>query len=287
MESVDILIEHGTLLTLNAQRHILTDGAVAIAKDRIVAVGKTADLKAKYRGKKTIDASLRLVMPGLVDGHAHLGEIARGLIPDTLRTSDWLKFWCYPYMAAITEEDEYWYSKCLMAEMIRSGTTCFVEPGCMWLSSTVKAIEEVGMRATTGSWVWDHAGPDGHKCPEYFKKMKLKQCLDLTESNIKAFDGMAEGRIKCFATIEGVGTCSDDLMLGAKELADRYNTFTLMHKASSREEVASELKATGHRPVEHMYRIGSLGPNVFLNHMTAVEAFEVDMLAETDNATIS
>ena len=71
-------------------------------------------------------------------------------------------------------------------------------------------------------------------------------------------------------------------MLGAKELADRYNTFTLMHKASSREEVASELKATGHRPVEHMYRIGSLGPNVFLNHMTAVEAFEVDMLAETD-----
>ena len=64
MESVDILIEHGTLLTLNAQRHIVTDGAVAIRKDRIVAVGKTADLKTKYRGEKTIDASLRLVMPG-------------------------------------------------------------------------------------------------------------------------------------------------------------------------------------------------------------------------------
>ncbi len=282
MEIVDILIEHGTLLTLNKERHILTDGAIAIRKDRIVEVGKTAALQKKYKGKKTIDASLRLVMPGLVDGHAHLGEIARGLIPDTLRTSDWLKFWCYPYMAAITEEDEYWYSKCLMAEMIRSGTTCFVEPGCMWLSSTVKAIAETGMRATTGSWVWDHAGPDGHKCPEYFKKMTLKQCLELTESNIKSFDGMAEGRIKCFATIEGVGTCSDDLMLGAKELADRYNTFTLMHKASSREEVASELKATGHRSVEHMYRIGALGHNVFLNHMTAVESFEVDMLAETD-----
>src|SRR6266550_1044636 len=100
IEDVDILIEHGTLLTLNGGRQIITDG------------------------------SLRLVMPGLVDGHAHLGEIARGLIPDTLRTSDWLKFWCYPYMAAITEEDEYWYSKCLMAEMMRSGTTCFVEPGC-------------------------------------------------------------------------------------------------------------------------------------------------------------
>jgi 5-methylthioadenosine/S-adenosylhomocysteine deaminase len=282
METVDILIEHGTLLTLNAQRQIITDGAVAIRGDRIAAVGKTADLRSRFKGRKVIDASRRMVMPGLVDGHAHLGEIARGLIPDTLKTSDWLKFWCYPYMAAITEEDEYWYAKCLMAEMIRSGTTCFVEPGCMWLATTIKAIEEAGMRATTGSWVWDHAGPDGHKCPEYFKKMTLREGLDLTESNIKAFNGMAQGRIKCFATIEGVGTCSDDLMLGAKELADKYGTFTLMHKASSREEVASEIKATGHRPVEHMYRIGSLGPNVYLNHMTAVELFEVDMLAETD-----
>src|ERR1700752_183643 len=155
---VDILIEHGTLLTLNADRHIVTDGAVAIRGDRIAAVGKTADLRAKFKGRKTIDASLRIVMPGIVDGHAHLGEIARGLIPDTLRTSDWLKFWCYPYMAAITEEDEYWYSKCLMAEMIRSGTTCFVEPGCMWLESTIKAIEENGMRAPTRNQGLAHAG---------------------------------------------------------------------------------------------------------------------------------
>jgi cytosine/adenosine deaminase-related metal-dependent hydrolase len=114
-EVVDILIEHGTLLTLNEDRHIITDGAIAIRADRIVAVGKTAEMSKKFKGKKTVDASMRLVMPGLVDGHAHLGEIARGLIPDTLKTSDWLKFWCYPYMAAITEEDEYWYAKCLMA----------------------------------------------------------------------------------------------------------------------------------------------------------------------------
>ena len=105
IETVDILIEHGTLLTLNAQRQIITDGAVAIRADRIAAVGKTADLTSRFKGRKVIDASMRIVMPGLVDGHAHLGEIERGLIPDTLKTSDWLKFWCYPYMAAITEED--------------------------------------------------------------------------------------------------------------------------------------------------------------------------------------
>src|SRR5260370_27430780 len=281
MEKVDILIERGTLLTLNRDRQIITDGAIAVRKDRIVAVGKSANLRERFKASKTLDASMRLVMPGLVDGHAHLGEIARGLIPDTLRTSDLLQFWLYPYLAAITGEDEYWYSKCLMAEMIRSGTTCFVEPGCMWLDTTIKAIEETGMRATTGSWVWDHGGPHGHKCPDYFKKMTLQECLDLTEKNIKAYDCLPDRRIKCFATIEGVGTCSDELMLGAKALADKHGTFTLMNKAGSGEEVASELKATGHRPVDTRYRIGALGPNVYLHHMTPCEAFEDQMLRET------
>jgi cytosine/adenosine deaminase-related metal-dependent hydrolase len=55
-----------------------------------------------------------------------------------------------------------------------------------------------------------------------------------------------------------------------------------MHKASSREEAATELRVTGHRPVEHMYRIGALGANVYLNHMTAVDDYEIPFLAETD-----
>ena len=281
-QTADILIEHAIVLTMDATRRILTDGAVAILGDRIVAVGKTAEIKKVWAGRKVIDGSNRLVMPGLVDGHAHLNEIARGLIPDNLKTSDWLKDWCYPYLAATKPEDEYWYSQCLMAEMIRSGTTCFAEPGCSYLPSVVKSIENSGMRASTGSWVWDHGGPDGQKCPEYFLKMNLKECLDLTENNIKSFNGAANGRIKIFATIEGVGTCSDELMQGTKEIADKYKTSTLMHKASSREEAAAEMRATGHRPVEHMYKIGVLGPNVYLNHMTAVDPYEVDYLAETD-----
>jgi cytosine/adenosine deaminase-related metal-dependent hydrolase len=166
--------------------------------------------------------------------------------------------------------------------MIRSGTTLVVEPGVKFLPTTLQAIGESGLRATTGSWVWDHGGPDGHKCPPFFLKMSLEECLRLTESNIRQYQGAYEGRVKIFATLEGVGTCSDALMKGAKAIADEYDTFTLMHKASSREEVESEVKATGHRPVEHMYRLGVLGPNVYLNHMTAVELFEVDLLAETD-----
>jgi len=73
MEKVDILIERGTLLTLNQDRQIITDGAIAVRKDRIVAVGKSANLRERFKASKTLDASMRLVMPGLVDGRAHLG----------------------------------------------------------------------------------------------------------------------------------------------------------------------------------------------------------------------
>ena len=64
-EPVDVLIRNGTILTVDGERRILTDGAVAVRGDRIVAVGKTADLDAAYTADKTIDASQKLVMPGL------------------------------------------------------------------------------------------------------------------------------------------------------------------------------------------------------------------------------
>ena len=111
--------------------------------------------------------------------------------------------------------------------------------------------------------------------------MTLKECVELTESNIKTFNGTANGRIKIFATIEGVGTSLDELMLGAKALADR----SAPSRSCTRPVRGKKSPTSCGSPVtavEHMYRIGSLGPNVYLNHMTAVEAYEVDMLAETD-----
>jgi cytosine/adenosine deaminase-related metal-dependent hydrolase len=70
--------------------------------------------------------------------------------------------------------------------------------------------------------------------------------------------------------------------LGTKALAEKYGTLAPQHKASSKEEVAVELAAFGHRPLEHMYRIGALGPQVLLAHMVCLNDDEVRMVAETD-----
>jgi 5-methylthioadenosine/S-adenosylhomocysteine deaminase len=73
-EEIDILIQHGCVITVDESRRVLDDGAVAIKDDRIVAVGQTAALAPQYRAKRVIDARRKAVMPGLIDSHAHAGH---------------------------------------------------------------------------------------------------------------------------------------------------------------------------------------------------------------------
>ena len=74
MEKVDILIKHGTLVTMNTLREIIEDGAVAIKDDCIVAVGKSDEIEVQYEAEKVIDANGKIVMPGLVDAHLHVTQ---------------------------------------------------------------------------------------------------------------------------------------------------------------------------------------------------------------------
>lgn len=276
---IDLLIHDGTVLTLDGERRIIEGGAIAVRGDRIVAVGKTADLRARFRAKATIDATDKLVMPGFVNGHSHLIEPARGLIPDTLGTREWLKEWAYPYMSCLTEEDEYYHALNLIAEMVKTGTTCFVDPGCQYLGTTIKAIEESGIRCVTGNWTWDQSGPDAQKCWPALARMGAAEAVARLEDSIRQYHGAANGRVRIFATLEGGGTCSDDLLVRASELAAKSGTMMLMHAASSREEVQITLDRTGRRPIQHLDALGVLAPHLYLNHVIVIDDSEVDLLA--------
>lgn len=279
---VDLLIHDGTVLTLDAERRIIEGGAVAVQGDRIVGVGKTADIQGRSRAKTTINATGKLVMPGFINGHSHLIEPARGLIPDTLGTREWLKQWAYPYMSCLTAEDEYYHALNLIAEMVKTGTTCFVDPGCQYLGTTIKAIVESGVRCVTGNWTWDQSGPDAQKCWPALAKMGAAEAIARLEDSIQQYHGAANGRIRVFATLEGGGTCSDDLLGRASELAAKYGTMMLMHVASSREEVQITLSRTGRRPIQHLEALGVLSPHLYLNHVIVIDDSEVELLAQHD-----
>lgn len=280
-QPVDLLITRAFVITMNDERTMYRDGAVAVKGDQIVAVGTRAEIEAAYTADRVINAEGNVVMPGLINGHRHMLSTPRGSLIEGRNTLQNLKEYVYPAFAALDPEDNYWNTLANCAEMIRNGTTTFQEPGCTHLDAVVRAVDEIGIRCSTGHWAWDQLGPNSAQCPSYFHRMSTQECLDLLRESYHQVHGAAGGRIRGAITLEGVGTCSDELNVGARQLAAELGTITVQHKATSVQEVRSELNAFGQRPVEHMYAIGALGPEVVLNHMTALEDFEVDLVAET------
>jgi 5-methylthioadenosine/S-adenosylhomocysteine deaminase len=277
---VDLLLAGGWVITVDTERRIYRDGAVAIDGDKIVAVGPTSELRDRYRPARTIDLTDKVVTPGLINCHRHLLCTAKGAQPDGNITLKNLSDFVYPSFAALTESDMQIYTRHYVAEMIRFGTTTFEEPGCTHLDATLEALEESGIRCRVGPWTWDHTGFAADSLPDWLRTTTDEAIARLVEGlatvrarkNVKIMDAV---------TIEGVGTCSDELYKAAAELAASEDSLCVYHKATSQREVERELELYGHRPVEHMYHVGGMNEYVLMNHVTSLEEFEVELIAET------
>ena len=95
-EKADLLVVHGTVVTMDGHRRIIEDGAVVVRGDSIVAIGKSAEIESEYEASKIIDAHGGIIMPGLINGHAHAAmSLFRG-IADDLSLDEWLKKYIFP-----------------------------------------------------------------------------------------------------------------------------------------------------------------------------------------------
>ncbi|HEX9359064.1 MAG TPA: amidohydrolase family protein [Streptosporangiaceae bacterium] len=278
--TVDTLVAGGWLLTMNPQRQMYRAGAVAIDAGVIVEVGQRADLLSRYAPARLIDAPDGVITPGLVNGHRHLLCCAKGAMPEGGQTLDVLRRFIYPSFAALTEQDMYAHAQHAAAEMIRFGTTLFEEPGCNHLDAVLEALATSGIRARTGPWTWDQAGPAGAADLPDWLRMDARAALRRLADGIEQVRKFGHPRIRDAVTIEGVGTCSDELNRGAAELARDAESLFVLHKSTSEREVELELATFGHRPVEHLHKIGALNERTLLNHMTSLDDRDVRYVAD-------
>lgn len=285
------LIEHLQFaLTVDGNNTVLRDAAILIENERIGDIGTTEQVLARL-GDTTVDRRIDGrrygVIPGLVDTHVHLSEtLSRAVFPDVLATRAWVFHWAKPFYAHVGESDERVSVALGVTEMIRSGTTCFLDMGAQNDAGlTARAAGAAGIRGVVGRHAadrrpeqaphgWSEEMMDHHFFPDH------RVALEALEEAVLSWNGYADGRIRCWVNIEGKEPCSLELHLGARQLAEDLGVGTTYHIASSIEESRVSEKKYGHWPVTRIAENGGLGSNLVLAHAVAVTDAEVGMIAE-------
>lgn len=257
---MDILIKNGIVVTMDNQRRILKNFSVAISEGRIAEIGE----KIKGEADVVIDASRKIVMPGLINTHTHLAMTLFRGIADDVPLTKWLQEVIWPIESKLEAKHVYAGSLLGCVEMIKSGTTCFNDM-YFFLDEVANSINESGIRGVISHAMFDFGGEG-----------KTEAALRHGEENIRKYS--AGGRVRAFFGPHAPYTCSEELLIKTKELADKCGTGIHIHVAETKEEVENSKKEKGLPPFEYLEKIGFLGPNVVAAHSTWTSDREIEII---------
>jgi len=268
-EQADLVISGGAVVTMDANRRTVEDGAIAIKGDQILAVGKRGEIGARYAAAANIDAHGHLILPGFINGHTHVPmTLLRGL-KDDVTLDVWLKNYIFPAEAKNVSEDFVrWGTRLGAAEMIRSGVTTFVDM-YYFEDAIAEETKAAGMRAILGeSWL-DFPVPDNKNEAE---------AAAYTEKFLKRWQG--DPLIHAAVAPHSIYLCSEKTLHDVQALAQKYHAPILIHVAEIKKELDDSLAQNHSTPVQYMNRIGLLGPDIIAAHCVWVDATDRKLLAE-------
>jgi cytosine/adenosine deaminase-related metal-dependent hydrolase len=290
----DIIITNGIVVTMDPQRRVIENGAVAIEKDRIVAVGTTEEILAAHQAPRMIDATHKIVMPGLIDGHAHAGH---GLIK-TMGGGDsnaWYEACHKAYTVASTPE--FWRAESRLAalERLRFGVTTGVsllgggdtilrtdEP--IYGDAHCEGVREVGTRSVVA------VGPTRPPHPRTYARfvhgkaverpVTFEEQFETCQTLIKTWHGKEGGRLN-IALITPTLRAEHVEELGQANLEEAIRQARMT--AGLAREFGLVFTQDGHTrgSVAYANELGLLGPNALLSHSTNLTADEIRIIADT------
>jgi 5-methylthioadenosine/S-adenosylhomocysteine deaminase len=275
---VDLLIRRAWIVTLDSERRIYRDGAIAVTGDGIVAVGPSGDVERAVAAREVIDGHDRFVVtPGFVNCHVHItGEpITRGSVPDD---ADWrtnVFDWLIPTYLAQSPEDEAISATFAALEMLRTGTTCFVEAGTILdLDRVVDALGQTGIRGRLGQWVQDRAFTPGDD-----QALLTAGAVAKLEAQMAHYPATGDPLLAAWPCLVGHNTATDELWREASALARESGIGVTAHMSADPADPEYYLGETGRRPIVHLAAIGALGPHLSLTHAIHLDEEEAALLA--------
>ncbi len=269
------------ILTLDPSRRIIRDGSIIIDGQKIAQVGKTSELK-KVAADQVLDASEMVVTPGFTNGHMHISyaHATRGIFPNNLYVMDYLAK-VFTLQSAMNEEEEYYTSLLAITELLKYGTTCFLDPGSTkFIDACMQTYEDSGCRIILGRQVTDLPNPLN------VPVSSTQDAIAQIEDTIKKYDHRLNGRIRAWAMPFSADFSTEEMLIEAKKLADKYETGMTLHQANSPRSVESHLQKYGNRPIQRMEDLGVLGPNLLLAHVIGVDEAEIESMARTGTKAV-
>ncbi len=276
-EHIDTLVVGSHVVTMNATRDVIRHGAVAIRGRDIVDVGKQTDLEAKYTATNTIGSDRFVVTPGMVNTHIHItGEpLTRGYVPDDTPFEENVFMWLCPLYSVFTAEEERLSAQLAAVEMLKSGTTTFLEAGTIrFLDEVIDGLVEVGIRGRVGRWIWD-LPPE----PDVYKQ-NTDESIALLQRQLTDFASVADGRLGAWSILVGHTTASDPLWKAARELADEHGTGMSFHMSPAKLDPEGFVAEFGHRPMIHLAEMGILRNDVAITHCVQIDDHELAVMAQ-------
>jgi len=260
------------LITVNQNFEVLTDYALVIENDHIACLLPLTEIaeNEEYRQAEVVDLPDHVLMPGLVNAHTHASmSLFRGIAND-LPLMDWLNNYIWPAENEWVDPqfiaDGY---RLAAAEMIRSGTTCMND---MYFFPNVVAREAqgLGMRTVVGLIVLD------------FPSVWAKDADDYLHKALAVHDEIKEfSLVTSTLAPHAPYTVSDGPMRQIAMYSNELDVPVHMHIHETAAEVAEAEKKSGVRPLQRLDQLNLLSPNLIAVHMTELNLFEIDRLAET------
>ncbi|WP_407310410.1 putative aminohydrolase SsnA [Desulfosporosinus sp. SB140] len=279
-----LLIGNGTVLTLGKSNQVIPMGGVLIQDTKILEIGTTQELQARYPEARFIDAHGKLIMPGMINTHMHLySTFARGMDSKSkppLNFRDILEGLWWKLDKLLSMEDVYYSALTPLIECIKTGTTTIVDhhasPNAVIgsLSTLAKAAQEIGVRA---AFCYEVSDRDGEKIAQE----GIKENAEFIEACQAKPDAMTAGLFGLHASL----TLSDKTLAQCSDAAKRLGAGFHVHVAEGIEDVEDCLTNHGLRVVERFEKYGVLGPKTIAAHCVHVNDREIELL-KTSNTQV-
>ncbi len=268
--AVKILLKNGTILTMAGSEPEIIEGDLGIEDESIAYVG---DTPGDFIPDKIIDASKKIIMPGLVNAHTHIAMSLMRHYADDLPFWEWLNDRILPMEEKLTPDDVYTGSLLSIAEMIRSGTTTFADM-YFFMDAVAEAVAETGIRANISRGLVFNEAAD------------LKK-LDIGVKLFHDWHKKAGGRIHVNLAPHAPYTCGPEYLEHVRKSAEELGAHIHTHLSESRKEIETIYSLYNSSPIAYMEKLGMFRQKTFAAHCVYVSFDDIRILADYDVSVVN